>query len=260
MRLFGNQTVIASEAWQSLLSDCHVADAPRNDKKQSFELAIDSSTDFCSIAVSNLGEAIAELTWHSGQSHTMELVPNIVRLLNQTEGSPEFLTAVFVAKGPGSFNGLRVGLSAAKGLAFALNIPLVGISTLEVEAYPFAFTKLPLCPIHNAGRGEIATAVYQQNDDWQCLVQEHITTVDALCQQVKVKTLFCGEIPLSVVEQLQQRLGKHAIIPDSAVRLRHASSLAKLGWKRINKGQHDNPASLQPLYLRQPPITQRKVR
>ena len=203
---------------------------------------------------------MAELTWHSEQSHSVDLVPNIVRLLNQTETSPKSLTAVFVTKGPGSFNGLRVGLSTAKGLALALNIPLAGISTLEVEAYPFAFTKLPLCPIHNAGRGEIATALYQQNDDWQCLIHEHITTVEALCQKVKRKTLFCGEIPLSVVEQLQQRLYKNVIIPDPAVRLRHASSLAELGWQRLNMGQYDNPASLQPLYLRQPPITQRKVR
>jgi tRNA threonylcarbamoyl adenosine modification protein YeaZ len=224
------------------------------------ELAIDTSTNFSSIVLSHQGETIAELTWHSGQSHTMELVPNILHLLNQTKQSPQSIGAIFVARGPGSFNGLRVGMSTAKGLAFALNIPLVGISTLEIEAYPFAFTKLPLCPIHNAGRGEIATALYQQNDDWCCLAPEHITTVDALCQRIKSKTLFCGEIPISIVEQLQQRLGKRAIIPDPVTRLRHASYLAQLGWQRLNRGIQDNPANLQPLYLRQPPITQRKVK
>jgi len=234
--------------------------APRNDKKGSMELAIDTSTDFCSIGLSRQGETIAELTWHSGQSHTVELVPNIVRLLNQAKITPQSLRAVFVAKGPGSFNGLRVGISTAKGLALALSIPLVGISTLEVEAYPFAFTKLPICPIHNAGRGEIATALYRQNDDWRCITPEHITTIDTLCQQIKRRTLFCGEIPLPVIEQLQQRLDRHAIIPDPAARLRHACYLAALGWQRLTRGQNDNPASLQPLYLRQPPITQRKVK
>ena len=224
------------------------------------ELAIDTSTDFASIALSHEGETMAELTWHSEQNHTVELVPNIVHLLNQTKLNPQSLGAIFVAKGPGSFNGLRVGMSTAKGLAFALNIPLVGIGTLEVEAYPFAFTRLPLCPIHNAGRGEIATALYQQNDDWRCLAEEYITTVDVLCQQIDRKTLFCGEIPPSVIQQLQQRLSKQAIIPDPAARLRHASHLAALGWRRLSKGDQDNPASLQPLYLRQPPITQRKVK
>lgn len=224
------------------------------------ELAIDTSTDFCGIGLSHQGETIAELTWHSEQSHTVELVPNIARLLNQTKTSTQSLGAVFVAKGPGSFNGLRVGISTAKGLALALSIPLVAISTLEVEAYPFAFTKLPLCPIHNAGRGEIATALYQQNNDWRCIIPEHITTGDTLCQQIKRRTLFCGEIPTSVIEQLHQKLDTRAIIPDTAARVRHASYLASLGWQRLSKGQQDNPASLQPLYLRQPPITQRKVK
>ena len=224
------------------------------------ELAIDTSTDFASIALSDEGQTVAELTWHSRQNHTMELVPSIVHILNQTRLSSESLGAIFVARGPGNFNGLRVGVSTAKGLALALNIPLVGISTLEIEAYPFAITRLPLCPIHNAGREEIATALYQQNDDWQCLVEEHITTVDMLCQQIERKTLFCGEIPPSVDQQLRQRLGRQAIIPDLAARMRHASHLAALGWRRLNRGDHDSPASLQPLYLRQPPITQRKVK
>jgi tRNA threonylcarbamoyl adenosine modification protein YeaZ len=224
------------------------------------ELAIDTSTDFCSIGLSRQGEMIAEMTWHSGQNHTVELVPNITRLLNQSESSPQSLDAIFVAKGPGSFNGLRVGMSTAKGLACALDIPLVGISTLEVEAYPFAFTKLPICPIHNAGRGEIAAAVYQLKDIWRCLIPEHITTTTSLCRQTKRKTLFCGEIPPSVIEELQKSLARYAILPDPAARLRHASYLAILGWQRLERGQLDDAASLQPLYLRQPPITQRKVK
>lgn len=224
------------------------------------ELAIDTSTDLAGIALSNEGEVIAELTWYSKQNHTSELVPNIVHLLNQAKVNPQSIGAIFVAKGPGSFNGLRVGMSTAKGLAFALNIPLVGISTMEVEAYPFAFTRLPLCPIHNAGRGEIATALYQQTDHWHCLTEEHITTADVLCQQIETETLFCGEIPSSIVQQLQQSLGKRALIPDLAVRLRHASHLAILGWQHLSKGDKDNPVSLQPLYLRPPPITQRKTK
>ncbi len=224
------------------------------------ELAIDTSTSFCSLAISNRGEAIAEFTWHSEQSHTVELVPNIVRLLDQVKTSPQSVTAIFVAKGPGSFNGLRVGLSTAKGLAFALNIPLIAIGTLEIEAYPFAFTRLPVCPIHHAGRGEIATAVYRGNNGWRCLTGEHITTVDNLCQTTKRKTLFCGEISPPMAEQLQQALDKYAIIPGGAVRLRRAGYLTELAWQRFAQGKYDNPATLQALYLRQPPITQRKVK
>jgi tRNA threonylcarbamoyl adenosine modification protein YeaZ len=222
------------------------------------ELAIDTSTEFASIALSNEGEMISELTWHSRQNHTVELMPNIIHLLDQAKLEAKSLGAIFVAKGPGSFNGLRVGVSTAKGLAFALDIPLVGISTLEVEAYPFAFTKMPICSIHTAGRGEIATAFYQQNDGWHCLEPERITTAEPLCQQIREKTIFCGEIPPSVVLELQQKLEDKAIIPDTTTRLRHASYLAALGWCYLKEGMKDEPASLQPIYLRQPPITQRK--
>jgi tRNA threonylcarbamoyl adenosine modification protein YeaZ len=224
------------------------------------ELAIDTSTNFCSIGLSREGEITAELTWHTRQNHTAELVPSIDRLLAQTNASSRDLKAIFIARGPGSFNGLRVGMSTAKGLAFSLGIPLVAIGTLEVEAYPFAFARLPVCPIHNAGRGEIATALYRQDDGWRCLSAEHITTVDALCQQTKRKTVFCGEIPSPVIEELKKKLDKYAIIPGAVARLRHAGYLAALACQRLDRGDVDDAASLQPLYLRQPPITLRKVK
>lgn len=224
------------------------------------ELAIDTSTDYASIVLSHQGETLSELSWYTKQNHTKELVPNINHLLHQAKFEPCTIEAIFVAKGPGSFNGLRVGMSTAKGFAFSLNIPLVAVSTLEIEAYPFAFTGLPIRPMHNAGRGEIATALYQQANDWRCLIPEHITTADNICQATKERTVFCGEIPLVVVEELKTKLGDLALVPEIAVRMRHASHLATLGWQRLSRGEKDDPASLQPTYLRPPPITQRKVR
>jgi len=166
-----------------------------------------------------------------------------------------------VARGPGSFNGLRVGISTAKGLAFSLGIPIVGISTLEVEAYQQAETGLPICPIFNAGRGEIATAIYQKkHNEWYQLATEHITTVEALCSQLTTKTIFCGEFIPSIAAQLRKKLNEKAIIPPSATRLRRASFLAELGLKRLETGNYDNLATLQPLYLRRPPITKPKHR
>lgn len=220
------------------------------------ELSIDTSSDIVSLALSQEGEAVAELTWRTSHNHTVELIPNLVYLLNQTRTTLTSLTALFIAKGPGSFNGLRVGMSTAKGLTFALNLPLIGVSTLEVAAFPFAYTGLPLCPIHSAGRGEIVVAIYQQQREWRCLIAEHITTLDALIKQIREPTLFCGEIPPPVASQLQQELGKQALIPEARARWRRASYLAALGWQRLQKGDYDNPVTLQPLYLRPPPITQ----
>ena len=108
------------------------------------ELAIDTSTETASIALSSEGTAVAEFTWHAGQNHTAELTPGINCLLQQAKLGIGDITGVIVARGPGSFNGLRVGMGMAKGLAFALGIPLVGIGTLEVEAYPHAASGTPV--------------------------------------------------------------------------------------------------------------------
>ncbi|MBM3149094.1 MAG: tRNA (adenosine(37)-N6)-threonylcarbamoyltransferase complex dimerization subunit type 1 TsaB [Chloroflexi bacterium] len=223
------------------------------------ELAIDTSTDYASIALSHQGVTLSEFSWHTKQNHTKELVPNIDYLLRQARTEPQAIEAIFVARGPGSFNGLRVGMSAAKGFAFSLEVPLVAISTLEIEAYSFAFTGLRICPVHSAGRGEIATALYQQTNDWRCLIPEYITTADKLCQETRERTVFCGEIPLVVVEELESTLGDLALVPELAARMRHASQLAALAWRRLSLGEKDDPASLQPTYLRPPPITQRPI-
>lgn len=224
------------------------------------ELAIDTSTDFAGIAITHEGEIITELTWHSGQNHTTELLPNIDRLLKQQKTDIKSITSIFVATGPGSYNGLRVGVSTAKGFSLALNVPIVGISSLEVEAFPFACSRLPICPVHNAGRGEIAVALYRQNRSWECLKEAYITTVEALCGEIKDETIVCGEIPQPVMEQLINTIKQLAIIPDVAVRLRRPGFLGKLGWLRLSAGLSNDPAELQPIYLRQPPITQSKHR
>ena len=224
-------------------------------------MAIDTSTDTASLALVQEDEMLAELTWRCGQNHTVELLPQLAYLLDKTGVSLQFTSSVIVARGPGSFNGLRVGVSTAKGLAFSLGVPIVGISTLEVAAYQHAEAGLPICPIFNAGREEIATAMYQQKrNKWRQLTAEHITTVAELCSQITAKTIFCGEFVPFVVIQLREQLKQRAIIPPSAARFRRAGLLAELGQQRLRVGNDDNPATLQPTYLRRPPITKPKHR
>ena len=223
------------------------------------QLAIDTSTDTASLAIVQGSKVLAELTWRCDQNHTVELLPRLLKLLEQANLNLKSISAVIVARGPGSFNGLRVGISTAKGLAFGLKVPIVGISTLEVAAYQHAETGLPSCPIFNAGRGEIATAIYQKKgSQWRQLAAEHITTVEALCSQITTKTIFCGELTPAIAEQLTRKLKQKAIIPPPASRLRRASFLAELGLERLAAGSHDRPATLQPIYLRRPPITKPK--
>jgi len=225
------------------------------------QLALDTSTDTASIALAQDGEVLAELTWRCGQNHSVELLPRLVGLLKQAGVNLQSIRCITVARGPGSFNGLRVGVSLAKGLAFSLDIPIIGISTLEVEAYPHAETGLPVCPIFNAGRGEIATAIYQKRRNrWCQIVAEHITTVDSLCSQVTTETVFCGEFIPFIATQLRKYLKRRAVIPPPAARLRRAGFLAELGQQRLKAGSYDNPATLPPIYPRRPAITKPKHR
>ena len=219
------------------------------------QLAIDTSTETASIALVKDSKVLAELTWCCGENHTVELMPNLSYLLSQTGLSLQSVSCVIVATGPGSFNGLRVGVSTAKGLAFALSIPIVGISTLEAQAYQHAETGLPVCAVSNAGRGEIAVGMYQKKrGGWRQLVVEHITTVDMLCSEIRGKTVVCGEY-LPALEQIKKHLRQKAVMPTPAALVRRAGFLAELGQQRINAGNYDEPATLQPLYLRHPHIT-----
>ena len=225
------------------------------------QLAIDTSTDTASLALVRDGDVVAELTWRCGQNHTRQLLPNLEHLLGQFDLSPQALTGIIVARGPGSFNGLRVGISVAKGLAFSLGVPIVGISTLEVEAYQHAETGLPVCPVFNAGRGEVATATYRRSRGrWLQLAPEHISTIEALCSGITSKTVLCGEYVTVIAEQLRQHLGSKAVVPSATTGLRRAAFLAELGLKRLTAGDTDDPATLQPLYLRRPSITRAKHR
>jgi tRNA threonylcarbamoyl adenosine modification protein YeaZ len=226
------------------------------------ELAIDTATEIASIALSSEGRVEAEMSWPSVQNHTVELIPNLLHLIRQAKIEPggqwrAKIEAIIVSKGPGSFNGLRVGVSTAKGLAFALDIPLVGIGTLEVEAFPYAETGLPICPLQEAGRGEIATALYQmQNGEWQKIGAEHITTVEGLCPDIVSRTLFCGRFSPHTAKWIADNLGERAVIVPGTIR--RAGFLTELGWKRLERGERDDVATVQPLYLRRPAITEPK--
>lgn len=225
------------------------------------QIAIDTSTDTASLALVQDGEILAELTWRCRQNHTVQLLPHLAHLLKQANLSIESADCIIVARGPGSFNGLRVGVSTAKGLAFSLGIPVIGISTLEAEAYQHAETGLPICPIFNAGREEIGTATYQmKGGQWRQIAGERLTTIDALCSEITAETVFCGEFMPRITDTLKEKLKHKAIIVSPAAGLRRAGFLADLGMKRYNAGDHDDTTTLQPYYFRGPPITLPKTR
>jgi len=224
------------------------------------QLAIDTSTAYAGLALVQGQQIISELTWLCGSNHSVELSPRLLNLLAQNRTDINSIDGMIVAKGPGSFNGLRVGVSEAKGIAYSLNIPIVGISTLEATAYQFAAGGLPVCAIQNAGREEIAVAVYQRKPrkGWVRLMEEQISTLESLPAKIKTTAIFCGEFNEAALIRIKKLFKSRAVLPAPAGLLRRAAYLAELGQIRLAAKDYDNLATLQPLYLRRPPITERK--
>ncbi|HID61858.1 MAG TPA: tRNA (adenosine(37)-N6)-threonylcarbamoyltransferase complex dimerization subunit type 1 TsaB [Anaerolineae bacterium] len=218
-------------------------------------LAIDTATRVPSLALYDGERVVAEETWHSANGHTVELVPSIVRMLKRQRISPSQLQGIAVALGPGSFTGLRIGLSVAKGLALTLAIPLIGIPTLDALIYAQARRRGPVCAVLQAGRGRICVGFYRRRrGQWQRQGDYCLTTLEELCASIETPTLFCGEIDTQAAELLRERLGEKAKLVSPAASLRRAGYLAELGWQRLERGKVDDPASLSPIYLRHPPI------
>ena len=224
------------------------------------ELSLDTSTATAGVAVSKEGRVLAGIAWRAGYSHTLQLYPAIEQALKLAGTSVSEITHVIVACGPGTFSGLRVGVSAAKGFALARDLPLAAVSTMAVEAYPFMGCGLPIRPILDGGRGELAVGSFRESPEG--LVESApvtVLTLAALIEGTRVPTLFCGERLPEVAAELGG-LGPLAVIPPFAAAIRRPGALAELGWRRIQAGQLEDLATLQPTYLRAPTITPPKPR
>ena len=221
-------------------------------------LAIDTATAIAGVALFD-GRLVSELTWRCGQNQTVELLPAAVWLLEQQGLTSDELDAVAASLGPGSFNGLRVGLSAAKALAFARGLPCLGVGTLEATASQYAFVERAVRPLYDAGRGEVATALYcREGEVMRQLEGPRLTTVAALAQEIDQPTLICGEVHSAWLDMLRERVGRLVSFPPAAGMVRRPGYLAELGWRRWQAGERDDVVSLQPIYLRRPAITPAK--
>jgi tRNA threonylcarbamoyladenosine biosynthesis protein TsaB len=159
------------------------------------------------------------------------------------------LQAVAVAIGPGSFTGLRVGLSIAKGLAMAMRVPILGVPTLDASAYAHSRQALPVRAVLPAGRGRWCSALYQKSGDWQRCSDYALMDAAALVASLKERTLICGEISAPLREALQEAVPELAAIATPALSQRRAGFLAELAWQRFSNGGRDNLSALHPIYL-----------
>jgi tRNA threonylcarbamoyladenosine biosynthesis protein TsaB len=215
-------------------------------------LAIDTSTTFTGVALYDETGVIGESVWHSGRDHTVQLLPQLDLLLQHVQRARSDIAAVGVALGPGSWSGLRVGMSTAKGLALACDLPLVGVGTLDALAYQHQRPGLQVYPIIRLGRDRFATASFSMDAAWQRTGEPRNVTLDEMCAEVQSDTLFCGDLDGEVTPTLQERLGEHALFPAPAANVRRPGFLAELAWTRFRQGDIDDPALLEPIYLGHP--------
>jgi tRNA threonylcarbamoyladenosine biosynthesis protein TsaB len=197
---------------------------------------------------------VGEMTWRSQRQHSVQLLPSVQTLLERVAVDKHDLRAIFVCTGPGGYAGLRVGVAAAKGLAFGLSIPIVGVGRLEVEAYRFADSGRLVCAAHRAGRGEVAWAVYAgPRDEWREVSPPRMSQTDDFLSQAPADAILCADEGDGVVSLLTEQ-GRTVL-----TLYRRAERLAELGWRRLAAGRVDDARTLAPLYLREPAIGPQNV-
>jgi tRNA threonylcarbamoyladenosine biosynthesis protein TsaB len=222
-------------------------------------LAIDTSTSRASLALIHEDQLVAELTWHVGTRHSTDLFARLTQLFETYAVAPDQLDSIAVATGPGSFNGVRVALAAAKSLAFALDRPLYGVPTLDAIAWGASFAEGTICAILEAGRGQLYTASYvapiSDPAAWTPRDGYAILTPSEVAARVTQSVVFCGEWRAETFAELAAALGARARFA-STLEAGRAVGVARLAQARAVAGRlADEPARLEPLYLRRPAIT-----
>jgi tRNA threonylcarbamoyladenosine biosynthesis protein TsaB len=215
------------------------------------ELALDTASDLAGLALTDAGALVSELTWRTRQNHSKELLPALEWLLGRAGATRSDLGAVFVCTGPGSYAGLRVGVSTAKALAYGLGIPVAGVGRLAAEADHAACGEgRRVVPVHAAGRAELAFAVYSRSRGEIVEVEApRLGKADALLALVQPGDLVCGEMSEGLRDELSTRGAEWA-----PARPGRVWSVARLGLTRLAAGDVDSADSLVPLYLREPAI------
>lgn len=216
-------------------------------------LAIDTATRNSGVALYDAMGVQAEINWHTHENHTVELMPQILHALELAHVEKKELVAIGVALGPGSFTGLRVGMSVAKGLALAGKIPILGIPTLDAIAAAYFYHPQSFNVILTAGRGRYSMATYTVRNGRAERIGEYVMgNAEGLIRQTQrlelTRTLFCGEIDATLAERITHELGERALVAPPAMTTRRAALLAGLAWERYQRGEEDEIESLAPIY------------
>lgn len=214
-------------------------------------IAIETATMVGSIAIVDEEKVISEITLNIKATHSKKLMTAMSHILEDAALSLDDMDGIAVTIGPGSFTGLRIGLSAAKGLSYASGKPLIGVPTLDALAFNLPFSRYLVCPILDARRGEVYTALYRaEGQSSEKVMDEMAVTPAALTEMIKEKTIFLGDGVDPYGEFLKERLKDLYLEAPMPLRLPRASNVAILALERLKSGDMDDPFALVPRYIR----------
>ncbi|MBQ6734451.1 MAG: tRNA (adenosine(37)-N6)-threonylcarbamoyltransferase complex dimerization subunit type 1 TsaB [Lachnospiraceae bacterium] len=221
-------------------------------------LAIDTSGPVAAAALAEETDGaqklIAGFRLQSGLTHSETLMPMTEQMFSLARIDKKELDAVAVTAGPGSFTGLRIGVSAAKGLCFALDLPLVAVPTLDVIAYQMAGAPGVVCPMMDARRGQVYTAAYRfSGNEMEQLLTARAVPVEALAEELNTMqdavTLLGDGVPVYLDRMKELLTVPFTVAPVHRDR-QSAEALAALAFKYLAEGKMVDPASFTPEYLR----------
>ncbi len=213
-------------------------------------LGIETSTKTCSIALTDGKKLRDEISLHLGLSHSQRVIPLLDEILERNGIAIKDIDGIAVSVGPGSFTGIRVGVSTARGLAQSLNVPLVGIPSLDGLAFGMETSGELVCPMIDALRREIYTALY---DGRERLTPVQLIGIEDWLKifKDKEKTIhFLGEAVDLYENLIKDFLKKKAKIVNKERRYVSAGRVAELGLQKLVSGEGKKYDQVFPLYIR----------
>lgn len=217
-------------------------------------LALDSSGMVASVAILEDDNLIAEYTMNYKKTHSQTLLPMVDEIVKMTETTLDTFDAIAVAKGPGSFTGLRIGAATAKGLAMAIDKPIIGIPTVEGLAANLYGVDALICPLMDARRNQVYTGIYRFDGYSMITVKDQVAIgideiVDAL-NQIEKDVIFLGDGVDVYREYIQEHASVQYSFAPAHMSKQRAGALAYRAKAYYEAGKFEDADSFEPEYLR----------
>jgi len=214
-------------------------------------LAVDTATTSCSVAIVDQTSLISEFTIDREETHSKHLMDMIKTVLRMSGINLSDLDGFTVTRGPGSFTGLRIGISTIKGLAVASEKPVVGVSSLETLALQVSYSNDLICPILDARKGEVYFSRYRfLKGHLKRQTEERVAPPDEAVDNLKESCLFVGNGALLYKEMILEKMGEFASFAPMIQNTIRASTLAYLGMAKFENNDIDDIEKIEPYYIR----------